>query len=298
MQYIQISVIMGVHGQNYCEKLELAVRSVLAQSLKEFEFLIFNDGSGPGMTAQLERLALSDCRIRLLKSEQRKGLAFGLNQCIRQAKGEYLARMDGDDYSLPQRFEKQIQFLKTHPSYDFTGCAAVLLDQGRRKGLRKMPRMPEKKDFLAFSPYIHPSVMFRRTVFERGGLYSEKKEHFRCEDYELFMRLYQKGFRGFNMQEPLFLYREEKESMKKRTVRSRIEETRLRHTSFRDLGLTGPKHVLAVLRPLAGGLIPDGLIWKMKQKEAQRNERKQQNEWQRKGRTGKNSTNGACPGSL
>lgn len=273
MGYIQVSVIMGVHGQEFCSNLEQAVQSVLKQSLKEFEFLIFNDGSGAGITAQLQRLADSDPRIRLLGTKEQRGLAFGLNQCIRQAKGEYLARMDGDDYSLPRRFEKQIHFLKTHPEYDFAGCCALLLNKEEKRGLRKMPRIPDRKDFLAFSPYIHPSVMFRRTVFEQGGLYSEKKAHLRCEDYELFMRLHQKGFRGFNLQEPLFLYREEKESMKKRTIRARIEEIKLRHTSFKDLGLTGAEKMAAVFRPLAGILVPDSLIWKMKQKEAERNEK-------------------------
>ena len=132
----------------------------------------------------------------------------------------------------------------------------------------------EKEDFLLYSPFIHPSVVFRREVFEKYGNYSQSRQTLRCEDYELFMRLYILGSYGYNLQEELFCYREDRDSFRKRKLRFRIDETRLRARWFGRLGLGGIKGRLYRYRPLAGGVIPAALGSRIKRYQAAEKGRK------------------------
>ena len=264
MNGIQISIIMGVYNQKAFDQLDMAVNSILRQTFQAFEFLVYDDGSDGNVADKLEELALKDSRIRLFHGKENHGLAFGLNYCIHKAKGKYIARMDADDISMPDRLEKQYQFLEKHPEFGFAGCNAGLLGEQGVYGERIMPETPGADDFLAFSPYIHPSVMFRREVFEKYGLYSEAEENRRCEDYELFMRLFQKNCRGFNIQEVLFLYREDGNAFRKRKCRYRIDECRLRYTYFKKLGILDGKGFLYTIRPLIAGVLPGRLIYRIK----------------------------------
>lgn len=264
MDGTEISIIMGVYNQKAFDQLEAAVRSMLRQRFTAFELLIYDDGSDRDVADKLEELSLQDRRIRLFHGKTNHGLAFGLNYCIRRARGKYIARMDADDISMPDRLEKQHCFLEDHPEYGFVGCNAGLLGENGVYGQRIMPETPGAKDFLAYSPYIHPSVMFRRAVFDKYGLYSEAEENRRCEDYELFMRLLQKKCTGFNIQEILFLYREDRQAYQKRKYRYRIDECRLRYTYFKKLGILSGKGCLYAIRPLIAGMIPGRLIYRIK----------------------------------
>lgn len=264
MNGTEISIIMGVYNQKAFDQLEGAVTSILRQSFRDFELLIYDDGSDRDVVDKLDQLALKDRRIRLFHGKENRGLAFGLNYCIRKAKGRYIARMDADDISMPCRLEKQYRFLEEHREFAFVGCNAGLLGEHGVYGERTMPEKPGAEDFLAFSPYIHPSVMFRRGIFDKYGLYSEAEENRRCEDYELFMRLFQQNCRGFNIQEVLFLYREDEQAFQKRKYRYRIDECRLRYTYFKKLGILAGKGWLYAIRPLIAGLVPAKLIYRIK----------------------------------
>ena len=101
--------------------------------------------------------------------------------------------MDGDDISLPHRLEVQRAFLDVNPQFDYVGSAAALLEGEKLWGMRRLAAIPQKEDFLSFSPYIHPSVMFRREIFEKYGLYNISDLCRRCEDYELFIRLHRRA---------------------------------------------------------------------------------------------------------
>ncbi len=263
----KISIIMGVYNQKAFDQLETAVSSVLNQNFSDFEFLIYDDGSEKDVAVFLDELAARDDRIRLLHGKTNRGLAHGLNVCIRNAKGAYLARMDADDVSLPERLQRQYAFLEAHPEYGFVGCNARLLREEGIVGIRKMPEEPLAEQFLPYSPFIHPSVMFRREVFEQFGLYSESKQHLRCEDYELFMRLFQMGCRGYNIQEPLVVYREDRQAFGKRKYRYRMDEARLRYTGFRNMGLLHVQNLYWVLKPLIAGLVPGSILYRWKKRE-------------------------------
>ena len=253
---ILVTVVMGVYNQHNTAELEEAVQSILAQSMREWELIICDDGSEGEAARNLKNYENRDPRIRVIRHSENKGLAATLNTCIAQAKGKYIARMDADDISGPKRLERQYQFLEKHIQYAFAGCNADLIDENGIWGARIMPEKPEKRDFLPFSPFIHPSVMVRREVYLMSGGYYVSKETWRCEDYELFMRLYAQGFCGYNMQERLFCYREDRASYERRKFRYRLDEARIRRRNFKNLGMNGPVAWLYTIRPVAAGLIP------------------------------------------
>lgn len=256
---IKISVITGVYNPDR-EMLMKAVRSIIAQTMQDWEMILCDDGSSPEYRETIREAAGLDKRIYCVRNEKNRGLAYALNQCIRRARGEYIARMDDDDESRPERFEKQYMFLETHQEYQWTGSNAELFDGEGVWGTEKAAEIPRETDFLKYSPYIHPSVMFRAEVLKKNYGYIPSSMTRRCEDYELFMRLHLKGYRGYNIQENLLLYREDKKSLEKRKMTFRLKEMMIRYRGFKRLGILRPSTMPYVFRPLAGGVIPVTLI--------------------------------------
>lgn len=165
----KISVIMGVYNQFDEEQLHTAVNSILEQSESDLEFIIYNDGSVPQVAETINKLKELDDRIIIIDAKENNGLAYSLNKCIEKATGDYIARMDADDISYKERFKEQVEFLEEHPEYHWCGCNAVLFDENGEWGERIMVEAPEDKDFWKFSPFIHPSVMYRAEIFEEVG---------------------------------------------------------------------------------------------------------------------------------
>lgn len=264
----KVSVIMGVYNQWDEQILRDSVNSILNQSLRDLEFIIYDDGSDEKAAEYIKSLSSLDERIVLIGKEENHGLAFSLNECIGKARGKFIARMDADDISLPMRLEKQICFLEEHPEYMWCGCNANLFDEQGIWGERKMPETPTQGDYLKYSPYIHPSVVYRAEVFETMEGYKVSAETLRCEDYEIFMRFQQAGFKGYNIQENLFQYRENKESFQRRTIKSRFNEAKVRYRNFKAMGILSPKNWIFVIRPMAAGLVPYRLLMWLKRKEA------------------------------
>lgn len=268
METVLLSVIMGVYSNQSTADLDRAVNSILAQSFRDFEFIIYDDGSCPDSSAFIKRLSERDKRIIIIGSEENHGLAFSLNKCLERANGKFIARMDDDDISMPKRFEKQLQFLNEHPEYDFCGCNAKIFDEKGEWGVTTRPEHPTAEDYLKYSPYIHPTVMYRREVlFENGG-YLARKETLRCEDYEIFMRLYRLGFKGCNMQQILFKYHVDRETYHTRQFKFRVYEAKVRFKNFRDMGLLFPFGWAYCLRPIVGAFVPVKLIEAIKHKRA------------------------------
>lgn len=255
-----VSVIMGVYNQ--CNQVELlqAVNSILLQTFQDFEFIIYDDGSVGKSAEYIRNLIYHDPRIRVIRNEENMGLAFSLNRCIGEARGKYLARMDADDISLPDRLKKEVDFLEHHPEYAWVGSNADIFDHENIWGTLVMAEEPNQYNFLPFSPFIHPTVMFRRELFAGGDGYAVAQETLRCEDYELFLRLYRQGLRGCNLQEKLLLYRQSASSYKKRTWRTRWNESKIRARYFPGMDIPKGKQVLYMARPLATGLLPYWMV--------------------------------------
>ncbi len=260
-----VSVIMGVYNEKNREQLELAIDSILSQTLQEIEFIICDDGSEQTCSEMLREICARDGRIRLYRHEENQGLAAALNTCLSHARGEYVARMDGDDISKPERLKRQWEYLENHPAYALVGCSAELIDERGIWGNRDLIPDPKKEDFLFGSPFMHPTIMMRRGVLARLGGYCTEDFALRTEDYELFMRLYALGERGHNMPERLFCYREDGNSYVRRKYRYRLREFEVRRRGFARLGISrGNKRY--IIKPLIVGLIPGWLmkIYKMR----------------------------------
>ena len=269
---VSISVIMGVYNQLNEEVLTAAVDSLLNQSFSDLEFIIYDDGSQPEAAAILKKIQKKDSRIVLIGQEQNHGLAFSLNACIDRARGKYIARMDADDISDSRRLRKQYDFLERHQEYSWCGCNALLMDDNGIWGEREMPETPTEKDYLKFSPYIHPTVMYRASLFEETEGYKVSEETLLCEDYEIFMRLRQLGKKGYNIQENLFAYREDSDSYKRRSMRRSINEAKVRYENFKKLNILFPTGLAYVLRPIVACLVPRELIYILKRKKTWKKE--------------------------
>ena len=266
MEEVLVSVIMGVYNPNHSQ-LEKAVHSIIEQSFTNWEMILFDDGSSEKYKDEISELANLDSRIHCFRNEKNKGLASALNECISLTKGKYIARMDGDDISLKERFKKQVDFLNHNPEYAWVGCSAYLLSGEEIWGVRRMKEVPQAKDFLKHSPYMHPTVMFRREALESCQGYNASKKTRRCEDYELFIRLHKKAYQGYNINELLFAYREDYDAYGRRTLKNRFYEMQIRYWGFKELGILKGTTLHHVIRPMIGGLIPVALLYKMKKKQ-------------------------------
>lgn len=210
-----VSVVMAVHnGEKY---LAEAVESILHQTFADFEFLIIDDGSTDGSVAILSAYAARDARIRLV-SQAHCGLTKSLNAGIELAQGEFIARFDADDVSLPDRFDRQVSALRSDPSLVVIGTKVELItDEGLYLGTRRNATEHNeirKRLLLADGGALtHPAVMIRRSALEAIGGYDETFSV--GQDLELFLRLSEIGKLG-NLPDTLLLWRQHDTSVNRR----------------------------------------------------------------------------------
>jgi len=195
-----VSVIMPTYNRE--ELVGRSIKSVLDQSYKNFEFIIINDCSTDNTEKIVEDYQKKDKRIKYLKNKDNLGIVKSLNNGLRIAQGEYIARVDDDDAWIDEKkLEKQIDFLNKHQEYVLIGTGSIAVFES--KGLRIKNSKPEKdedirKKMLLNCPFLHPSVVFRKEAIDKIGFYDESLE--RAEDYDLWMRLGKIG-KMFNLQE-------------------------------------------------------------------------------------------------
>ena len=202
----RISVALSVY--NNAAYLTAALDSILAQCFADFELVIVDDGSTDASPAIIDRYAARDPRIRVIR-QANQGLIASLNHIIDVARGEYIARMDGDDIALPERFARQLAFLDAHSDHGVVGTQIRgITESGAPRPGHKV-EYPTSSDAVAEtlasrSPLCHPSVMMRREVLRSVGRYRAAYRH--CEDYDLWLRLVDRT-RMANLPDPLLLYR-------------------------------------------------------------------------------------------
>ena len=207
----QLCVIMSLYKNDKLEYLQLAVESILKQSYSKFDFYIQFDGA---VKQECEHYleSLNDDRIKIFKRNENKGLAHSLNDLLKivlPQKYEYIARMDADDISLIDRFKKQISFLEKNKEVDIVGGAISEIDEfGKLKN--KIINYPLTHTcclifFRKRDPLAHPAVMFRKTFFEKAGLYSEK--HKKNQDTFLWHAGFKHGCIFANIDEVVLKFR-------------------------------------------------------------------------------------------
>lgn len=181
----KVSVLMSVY--NSMLYLEQSVQSILDQTFRDFEFIIINDGSTDGTQKILETFA--DPRIQIV-TQPNTGLTKALNRGLKLCRGEFMARMDADDISMPERLERQLVFLNKHPEVGMVGTAHIEID-AKGEVLLKKPCLLEdnqlRKILIKYNPFCHTSVMIRRSILQKIGPYDESFSY--AQDYELWFRV-------------------------------------------------------------------------------------------------------------
>lgn len=258
-----ISVLMGVYyRRDDLLLLQRSVDSILAQSYSDFELLICDDGSNAAAKELLDSYAAEDERVQLVRPGAAYRLPVKLNFCLKESKGSYIARMDDDDFSRPERFERQIQALEDYTEIAFVGCNVALCRACEIFGERLLPAFPYINDFYITQPFIHPTLMFRKSALERVNGYSEEPYCDKCEDYDLLLRMYKEGCFGMNLQEILFDYTAP--SVRgNRTMKHRWNEAVTRWRRFSDIGVLH-KAFPYVVKPLGVGIIPSIILPRIK----------------------------------
>ena len=179
----KISVIMGVHNQH--DYVRQSISSILNQTFTNFEFIIIDDASTDATSGIIKKF--TDPKIKFITNSLRQGLAQSLNLAIRGSRGEFIARMDADDLSHPNRLKVQFEFLKFHPDIAVCGTAANLINiSGKKMGQKHYPQIITPLVLMRYNPIIHPSVMIRKSTLPSPP-YNPSFNG--AEDYDLWLRL-------------------------------------------------------------------------------------------------------------
>jgi len=186
MKNPKVTFLMSVYnGEKY---LQEAVDSILGQTFKDFEFLIINDGSTDKTGEILE--SYNDPRIKVINNEKNIGLTKSLNKGLRLARGEYIARQDADDISMPERLEKEVEFLEQNRNIGLVGTDYLIINKKGEivhnvkclKGSREL-----KAKLLEGNQFAHGSVMLRRECIDKVGSYREEFKF--AQDYDFYLRI-------------------------------------------------------------------------------------------------------------
>lgn len=205
-----ISVIMSIFNEQ--KYIEQSIESILNQTEQDFEFIIYDDHSNDGTTELIRKIAFEDERIRLFEMESNRGLTVNLNSALSQARGKYIARMDGDDICHPKRFEKQIQFLDRNPEIMLCSCTMLTIGETRPLFIHSYTQPESIKCFLLLNPALpHPGFMFRAELYWKYGF--QYDETFRqSQDYD-FMARVAHHYKLGNLKDTLVKYRVHVESV-------------------------------------------------------------------------------------
>lgn len=254
---IRISVIMGIY--NCAPTLAEALDSLLAQTYQGFKVIMCDDGSKDNTVEVAQSYVESyPEKFILIKNEKNMGLNYTLNHCLEYADTEYVARMDGDDISLPTRFQKEIDFLDSHHVYSIVSTPMIYFDEHGefRVGGNGIGYEVNKDSFISGTPFCHAPCMVRTEAYTAVGGYSVDPRLLRVEDYHLWFKMYSKGFIGINLGEPLYKMRDDRHAVARRTWQNRINEFHVRRIGYSMISIPWYKRFW-MFRPIIVGLMPN-----------------------------------------
>ncbi len=211
----RISVIMGIY--NCAPTLAEALDSLLAQTYQDFKVIMCDDGSKDNTLGVAQSYVdRYPGKFILIKNDRNIKLAATLNHCLEYVDTEYVARMDGDDISLPTRFEKQVAFLDNYPQYGLVSSPMIYFDETGDFRIGKAKEKPEPEDFRYGTPFCHAPVMVRTDVYRAVNGYTTGPYTERMEDYYLWYKIYKAGYKGYNLNEPLYKMRDDRNARGRR----------------------------------------------------------------------------------
>ena len=253
----KVSVIMAAYNEE--KYIKEAVNSILKQSFKDFELIIVDDGSKDRTS---EILAGYDKEQLKIIHQENQGHAAARNKAIQLSSGEYIANLDANDISMPQRLKRQVAFLDQNSEIGMVGSAFIEIGeriQGRRLAINPTSDQGIREMLVKLGcPLIHPSVMFRRSVIEKVGMYDEKLKN--GADIELFGRI-MKHFKVANLEEPLVIVRRNWDGITGdvlRNLKLRLSMNLFIYRISRSLISTPRQYIYLIIR-IIGCLIPYGI---------------------------------------
>lgn len=255
----KVSVIMSVYNTE--KTLREAIDSILKQTYTNWEFIICNDCSTDGTQSILnEYRNMYPDRFTLLENKEKKFLSFSLNRCLKQCTGELIARMDGDDISCPDRFEKQVNFLKNNPQYQVVGTLMRRFNTDGLYDIVTIKEFPDKFMLKKTVPYCHATIMMYKEVYSAVHGYKVSDMTRRSQDYDMWFRFYQCGYNGYNIQEPLYLVREDINAIKRRTFNTRYNKMKIQFNGYKLLSFPKIWYIFPVLE-FFKAFIPSKMIF-------------------------------------
>lgn len=232
----RVSVIMPAH--NATAFIKPAIESILNQTFKDFELIVVNDGSTDQTAGVVRGLAKTDSRIKLISYKHNKGESVAANIGFVQARGRYIARMDADDLSHPQRLEKQVAFLNKHPRFVVVGSQSWIIDEQSKIIGQKLFPLKHKQIYQEYGflhPILHPSIMVRRSLLPWSDkLWANEGEP--NDDYFTLFHLLSCG-RFANLKQKLVSYRMHGNNKSLQNIKAKfINSSRIRFYAMKHLG--------------------------------------------------------------
>ena len=258
-----VTVLMSVYNTPE-EQLKLSIESILNQTYKNFDFMIIDDCTTDN-SADIIKSYLDE-RIIYIRNEKNLGLEGSLNKGINLIETKYIARMDSDDISYPDRLEKQINFAINHDEYTIVSGKAYIFDDNGVYGLIGGAGEKTKKNLIKGAPFIHPTMLIKTDDLKKYGGYPNYR---RVEDYAMEMNLYSYGLKGYVMNDVLLKYRMDENGYKKKKYRYRLTEAKVRFIYYKKMKVHLVDYIY-VFKPLIVGLIPKKLLEKYHRKKSQR----------------------------
>ena len=231
----KVSIIMGIYN---CEAtLPAAIDSIIAQTYANWELIMCDDAS-TDCTYEIAKSYKEKYpdKIILIKNEKNSRLAFTLNHCLQYATGKFVARMDGDDISVPERLEKQVEYLNTHPDIQLVGSSMQRFNENGLLSIDYALNNPNYYTLKTAHPFNHATIMTYKYVYDKLDGYTVSERTARGQDYDLWFRFYNAGFNGNNIREPLYLVREDDAAIRRRTFKVRWNSFRTTAYGFKLLG--------------------------------------------------------------
>lgn len=255
----KVSVIMGIY--NCQDTLRESIDSIINQTYDNWELIMCDDMS----TDNTYKIAQSYIekypnKIKLIQNKKNSGLAFSLNQCLKYVTGEFIARQDGDDLSVKNRFEVQVKFLEENRQYDLVASKMISFDENGVNGLRGVLfDEPKISNLSKSTAFCHATIMAREYVYKELNGYRVNKYTMRCEDVDLWFRFFAKGYKGYNLQEGLYMVRDDLDSYKRRTLKSYIYLMKVNYDGYRMVNMP-KKYYVFLIKPIISALIPKSIM--------------------------------------
>lgn len=249
---ILISVIMSEYNTPE-NLLEESIQSILNQTYKNFEFIIVDDCGKNNVTDFVKKF--NDDRIKVVKNPKNMGLVKSLNKALEVAKGKYIVRMDTDDFSYPERMQKQLKFIEEHPEYDLVSGRAKFYNGNEIFGETKFSGEVTKELIIKMgnTPIVHPSVIAKKDVLLKYGGYPDYK---RCEDLALWTELALNGHKMYVMNEVLLRYHLSLNDYSKRSLKTRKGYFRYLKEKYKKLKPSVFRYVFIVFKNFVAGIMP------------------------------------------